>query len=188
MGIAIVLRMDGWLNLFGIGIGASRKIRRTIYFAVRDYFIFDFAYTGCVAASDACARNYFCITYYFEHFGLFGVCAGRCFERDISSAESIVASQKTGRNVLEISGAGCFGTDEPERGAGGNSGLGCGNRVGIYLGESIARTLLEWRSERNYFAADAGLLRDVFISFAADGLARRASGDVLHVQFCVGAI
>src|ERR1700678_3938308 len=112
VGIAFVFRVDGGADLFGIGIGASRKICRTIRFAIRDYSIFDFAYTRCVAASDAGARNDFCSAYYAEHSGVFGVRAGCCFKRDISFAESVAAPKKTGWHILAISGAGCFGEDE----------------------------------------------------------------------------
>ncbi len=181
VGIAFVFRMDGGTDLSGLGIGASRAVGGAVCVAVRDYFIFDFAYTGCVSASDGSAGNYFCAAYYVEHFGVFGVCAGGGVERDISFAESFAAAAKAGRNILEISSAGCFGADESKFGVGGNPGAGGGNNFRIYLGEPVARTLLEWRSEGNYFAADAGLLCDVFISFEADCVAWRACGDVLHV-------
>lgn len=188
VGIAFVFRMDGGTDLFGIGISASWAICGAVCSSICNYSVFDFAFTGCFSASDACARNYLRITYNAEHFGVFSVCAGCRFERDISFAESITASKKTGRDVLAIPGAGCFGADEPKFRAGGNSGADCRDDLRIYLGESFARTLLEWRSEGNYFTADVGLLRDVFDGFAADSVAWRAGGDVLHVQFCIGAV
>src|ERR1700728_4701126 len=89
VGIAFIFWMDGGTDLFGIGIGASWKICWAVRIAVCDYFIFDFAHSGCVSASDACARHNFCAAYNAEHFGVLGVCAGCCFERDISFAESV---------------------------------------------------------------------------------------------------
>src|SRR5580692_3296495 len=109
VGIAFIFWMDGGINLSGIGIGAPWAIGGAVRFAIRDYFIFDFAYSGCRSSSDAGARNYSCSAYYVEHSGVFGVRAGCGFERDISFAESVAPSQKAGRNFLAISCAGRFG-------------------------------------------------------------------------------
>ncbi len=126
------------------------------------------------------ARRSFRVAHYAQHFGVFGFCAGRCAERDFSVAESFAAPQKTGRSVLAIPGTGRFGAHEPKQRFGGIIRADCGQRCGIDMGASIARTVLERRSEGSYLLVDGDLLRGVFTGFAADGVARRACGDVLH--------